>query len=146
MLNQKIKISFHLTQTMKLNFALQFKKLKDPSLSERSQNPAPTFDFDEKIQLNVSGSVGDKLNFGLNYNTEATFDFDQSMLKLQYEGKEDDIIKKLEAGNVSMPLTGSLITGNTSLFGFKTDLQFGKLSVSAVVSQQESESGRAHRL
>ena len=133
-------VQLKLQGSVELIFALQFKKLKDPALSERSQNPAPTFDFDEKIQLNVSGSVGDKLNFGLNYNTEATFDFDQSMLKLQYEGKEDDIIKKLEAGNVSMPLTGSLITGNTSLFGFKTDLQFGKLNVSAVVSQQESES------
>lgn len=133
-------VQLKLQGSAELIFALQFKKLKDPALSERSQNPAPTFDFDEKIQLNVSGSVGDKLNFGLNYNTEATFDFDQSMIKLQYEGKEDDIIKKLEAGNVSMPLTGSLITGNTSLFGFKTDLQFGKLKVSAVVSQQESES------
>ena len=133
-------VQLKLQGSAELIFALQFKKLKDPSLSERSQNPAPTFDFDEKIQLNVSGSVGDKLNFGLNYNTEATFDFDQSMIKLQYEGKEDNIIKKLEAGNVSMPLTGSLITGNTSLFGFKTDLQFGKLNVSAVISQQESES------
>ena len=133
-------VQLKLQGSVELIFALQFKRLKDPALSERSQKPAPTFDFDEKIQLNVSGSVGDRLNFGLNYNTEATFDFDQSMIKLQYEGKEDDIIKKIEAGNVSMPLTGSLITGNTSLFGIKTDLQFGKLSVSAVVSQQESES------
>ena len=133
-------VQIKLQGSAELIFGLNFKKLKDPSLSERSQNPAPTFDFDEKIQLNATGSVGDKLKFGLNYNTEATFDFDQSMLKLQYEGKEDDIIKKLEAGNVSMPLTGSLITGSTSLFGIKADLQFGKLSVSGVFSQQESES------
>lgn len=133
-------VQIKLQGSAELIFALSFKQLKDPSLSERSQNPAPTFDFDEKIQLNATGSVGDKLKFGLNYNTEATFDFDQSMLKLQYEGKEDDIIKKLEAGNVSMPLTGSLITGSTSLFGIKADLQFGKLKVSGVFSQQESES------
>lgn len=133
-------VQIKLQGSAELIFGLNFKQLKDPSLSERSQNPAPTFDFDEKIQLNATGSVGDKLKFGLNYNTEATFDFDQSMLKLQYEGKEDDIIKKLEAGNVSMPLSGSLITGSTSLFGIKADLQFGKLSVSGVFSQQESES------
>lgn len=133
-------VQIQLQGSAELIFGLNFKKLKDPSLSERAQNPAPTFDFDEKIQLNATGSVGDKLKFGLNYNTEATFDFDQSMLKLQYEGKEDDIIKKLEAGNVSMPLTGSLITGSTSLFGVKAELQFGKLSVGAVFSQQESES------
>ena len=132
-------VQLKLQGSAELDFGLNIKRLKDPSLSERSQKPAPTFDFDEKIQVSVDGSVGDKLKFGLNYNTEATFSYDQSMLKLQYEGKEDDIIKKIEAGNVSMPLSGSLITGNTSLFGFKTDLQFGKLSISAVISQQESD-------
>ena len=133
-------VQIKLQGSAELIFGLNFKKIKDPSLSERSQNPAPTFDFDQKIQLNATGSVGDKLKFGLNYNTEATFDFDQSLLKLQYEGKEDDIIKKLEAGNVSMPLSGSLITGSTSLFGIKAEMQFGKLSVGAVFSQQESQS------
>lgn len=132
-------VQLKLQGSAELDFGLNFKKLKDPSLSERSQNPAPTFDFDEKIQLSVDGSVGDKLKFGLNYNTEATFDYDQSLLKLGYEGKEDDIIKKLEAGNVSMPLSGTLITGNTSLFGIRADLQFGKLTINAVVSQQESD-------
>ena len=132
-------VQLKLQGSAELIFGLNFKRLKNPSLTERSQKPAPAFDFDEKIQLSVQGSVGDKLSINMNYNTEATFDFDQSMLKLQYEGKEDDIIKKIEAGNVSMPLSGTLITGNTSLFGFKTDLQFGKFSVSAIVSQQESD-------
>ena len=76
----------------------------------------------------------------MNYNTEATFDFDQQMLKLNYKGKEDDIIQTLEAGNVSMQLNSSLISGSSSLFGIRTDLKFGKLSVQAIVSQQNSES------
>lgn len=132
-------IQIKLQGSAELDFGLNFRRLKDPSLNERSQKPAPTFDFDEKIQLSVDGSVGDKLKFGLNYNTEATFDYDQSLVKVKYEGKEDDIIKVLEAGNVSMPLSGSLITGNTSLFGFKTQLQFGKFTIDAVISQQESD-------
>ncbi len=132
-------VQLKLQGSAELLFGLKFYRSKNPSLSERLQNPPPVFDFDQKIQLNVNGTVGDKLNFGLNYNTEATFDFDQSMLKLRYEGKEDDIIRKLEAGNVSMPLGGSLITGNTTLFGFKTEMQFGKLNVTTVLSQQESE-------
>lgn len=133
-------VQLKLQGSAELLFGLKFYRSKNPSLSERLQSPPPVFDFDQKIQLNVKGSVGDKLSFGLNYNTEATFDFDQSMLKLRYEGKEDDIIRKLEAGNVSMPLSGSLITGNTTLFGFKTEMQFGKLNVTTVLSQQESES------
>ncbi len=107
-----------------------------PPRSRRSNIP----NFDQKIQMNVTGTVGDKINFGLNYNTEASFDFDQRLAKLSFKGKEDDIIQLIEAGNVSMPLNGSLITGSTALFGIRTDLQFGKLSISAIASQQESQS------
>ena len=89
--------------------------------------------------MNVTGSVGDKVNFGMNYNTESSFEFDQQMVKLAYKGKEDDIIKNIQAGNVSMQLNSALISGSTALFGVKTELQFGKLSISAVASQQESE-------
>ena len=107
-----------------------------PPRSRRSNIP----NFDQKIQMNVTGTVGDKINFGLNYNTEASFDFDQRLAKLSFKGKEDDIVQLIEAGNVSMPLNGSLITGSTALFGIRTDLQFGKLSISALASQQESQS------
>lgn len=113
-------------------------RVENPALTERQRsNFVPQFDM--KIQMNVNGSVGDKVNFGMNYNTESSFEFDQQMVKLAYKGKEDDIIKNIQAGNVSMQLNSSLISGSTALFGVKTDLQFGKLSISAVASQQESE-------
>lgn len=122
-----------------LLFGFKINKIQNPTLSERMRNPPPIFDFNEKIQLNVNGKVGDKMTFTMNYNTESSFDYDQSKIKLAYEGKEDDIVRKIEAGNVSMPLNSSLIKGSSALFGIKTDLQFGKLSVSAIASQQESE-------
>jgi len=123
-----------------LLFGAKINKVQNPALSERLRNPSPIFDFDEKIQLNVNGKVGDRVNFNMNYNTEATFDFDQSAIKLAYEGKEDDIVQRVEAGNVSMPLNSSLIRGSSALFGIRADLKFGNLSVQSVVSQQESES------
>ncbi|MDL2323216.1 cell surface protein SprA [Bacteroidales bacterium OttesenSCG-928-A17] len=113
-------------------------KTANPTLSERQRNRT-SFDFDTQVQTNIGASVGDKINFDLNYNTEATFGFDSKKLKLGYEGKEDEIIKVLEAGNVSMNTSNSLIRGGTALFGIKTELQFGKLTVGAVFSQQESE-------
>ncbi|RMG76129.1 MAG: cell surface protein SprA, partial [Bacteroidetes bacterium] len=73
-----------------------------------------------------------------NYNTKATFNF-QNQVKLEYTGYEDDIIKSIEAGNVSLPLSTSLITGSQSLFGIKTKLQFGRLMVTSVFSQQQGE-------
>jgi len=112
---------------------------KDPTISEKRRTNT-IFDVDQKINLSVNASIGDKMNFNLNYNTEATFDFDSKKMKLAYEGKEDEIVKYLEAGNVSLNTTNSLITGANALFGIRADLQFGKLRVNTVISQQESES------
>lgn len=122
-----------------LSFGFKSKNVNNPSLPERSRKTTG-FDFDEKINISINGKVGDKVNMNMNYNTDATFDFDTKNIKLKYEGKEDEIIKLLEAGNVSMPTNSSLIRGATSLFGIRTDMQFGKLKLQTVVSQQESES------
>ena len=111
----------------------------NPTLPERQKNRT-AFDFDAQIQAEIKASVGDKLNYNMNYNTESTFDFDTRKIKLGYVGKEDEILKVLEAGNVSMNTTNSLIRGGAALFGFKTQLQFGKLTIDAIFSQQESQS------
>ena len=125
--------------TAELKFGATLKSIDNPSLPIRNRNTT-SIDFDEKINLNVNGKVGDKVNMNLNYNTNATFDFDTQNMKLKYEGKEDEIIKLVEAGNVSFPSNSSLITGATSLFGLRTDMQFGKLKLQTVVSQKKSNS------
>jgi cell surface protein SprA len=114
----------------------------DPTRSERQRNRT-AFDFEPQIQANIAASVGDKLNFDLNYNTQSTFGFDSQRLKLAYVGKEDEILKVLEAGNVSMSTSNSLIRGGMALFGIRTEMQFGKLTVGAIFSQQESQSRTA---
>ena len=120
-----------------LIFGFQMSRIDNPTLTEKLRR-TPSFTFEEKILMNVTGSIGDKMNLDFNYNTEATFDF-ENKTKLEYSGKEDEIIKKIEAGNVSLPLTGSLITGSQSLFGIKTEMQFGKLNMTTVLSQQKGE-------
>ncbi len=122
-----------------LIFGFKTNVINNPALPERARKSYIP-NFDQKIQMNVVGSVGNKISFNMNYNTDAQFDFDKKLAKLSFKGKEDDIIQLLEAGNVSMPLQSSLITGSSALMGIRTNLKFGKLSISAVVSQQESES------
>ena len=122
-----------------LTIGLKTNKTDNPSLPERARSRT-FFNFDENVQLNVQASVGSKVNFNMNYNTETSFDFDSKQLKLAYTGEEDEIIKSIEAGNVSMTTSNSLINGGAALFGMKADLQFGKLRVNALFAQQESES------
>ena len=121
-----------------LLFGFKHQYIANPSLTVRARNNN-IFDFDEKIQASVQGKVGQKLNFNLSYNTEASFSFDQQNLKLNYKGEEDDIIQSIEAGNVTMDLPSSLIRGSKALFGIKTNLKFGKLKIQALISQQNSE-------
>ncbi len=123
--------------TAEIKFGMNLKNIENPSLPIKRRKTT-AIDFDEKINFNMTGKVGDKVNMNLNYNTDATFDYDAQNMKLRYEGKEDEIIKLVEGGNISFPSNSSLVTGSSSLFGLRTDLQFGKLSLQAVISQKKS--------
>jgi len=114
-----------------------WQNIKNPTLVQRAQKYG-VFDFDMQMNINLLATIGDKLKLNISNNTKATFDY-QNMQKLEYTGKEDEIIKKIEAGNVSFPLNSALISGVQSLFGIKTQLQFGKLWVTAALSQQKSK-------
>ncbi|WP_417861179.1 cell surface protein SprA [Winogradskyella sediminis] len=124
--------------SVEVDLGVLFSKQDNPSFSPTNRTNF-TFDFDQRISLSLLGKVGTRLQVTANYDTEATFDF-QQVVKLEYTPTEDDIIRKIEVGNVSMPLNSSLITGAQSLFGVKTELQFGKTRVTAVFSEQQSQS------
>ncbi len=132
-------VSLRTQGSINISTGIKSNKTDNPALSLDSRRRT-YFDFDQKIQATIQGSVGDRMKFNMTYNTDATFDFDSKNIKLAYEGKEDDIVKSIEAGNVSMTTGSSLIRGSTALFGIKTRLQFGKLTATALVSQQNSES------
>ncbi|MBK7871163.1 MAG: cell surface protein SprA [Saprospiraceae bacterium] len=124
-----------------LTFGLDYQKVENPILPIRQQRQGPLFDFDMNIQMDVTGKIGEKLNLSTRYNTGATFNFD-NQIKIDYNSdlfSEDEILKKIEAGNVSLPLRGTLIQGAQSLFGLKTEMQFGHLRLTTVLSQQNSQ-------
>lgn len=123
--------------TAELKFGVNVSRRDNPILPERQRRNA-TFDFDERIQLNVIGNIGEKLKLNMNYNTKATFDF-ENQTNLDYKGFEDEVIQEISAGNVQLPLKGSLITGSQTLFGIKTKLKFGRLEVTTVLSQEKGE-------
>lgn len=122
---------------VELTFGASFQNIQNPILTE-SQRRQGGFDFNMDINANVVGSIGNNLKLNFNYNTQATFDF-ENQIKLEYRGKEDQIVQGIEAGNVSLPLTTQLIPGTQSLFGIKTELQFGRLTATTILSQQKSQ-------
>lgn len=110
----------------------------DNTLPEKLQRNT-ILDFDNQINVSVNGKIGEKVKIDFNHNTEATFDFENQM-KMEYTGGEDEILRRIEAGYVSLPLNGTLIQGGTNLFGIKTEMQFGRLNLTTVISQHKGES------
>jgi cell surface protein SprA len=123
--------------TVEIDLGLLFTKQDNPAFSPRNRSNF-SFDFDQRISLSLLGKVGERLQVTANYDTQSTFDF-QNQVKLEYTPTEDDIIQSIEVGNVSMPLNSTLIPGAQSLFGVKTQLQFGKTTITGVFSEQQSE-------
>ncbi len=123
--------------TADITFKGQRNKNENPMFNER-QREQWGFDFDQRIQMNLTGQIGERFKITTNYNTQAQFDF-ENQVRMDYIGKDDDIIKRIEVGNVSLPLNTSLITGTEALFGIKSHLQFGKLHFTGVFSQQKSQ-------
>ncbi|MBL0100188.1 MAG: cell surface protein SprA [Saprospiraceae bacterium] len=119
-----------------------YSRRRDPQLPIQAQRQSQPDFPTPLIKMNVDGKIGKKLDLKFNYDTQSTFDFDRQ-IKIGFDSdafSEDDIIKKIEAGNVSLPLRGNLIQGAQSLFGLKTEVQFGKLRLTGLMSQQRSRS------
>ena len=153
------------TGSVEMDMGIRYSKQDNPSFSPRNRS-STTFDFNQKISMSLMGKVGTRLGVTANYDTQSTFSF-QNLIKLEYNptlptlptlpsvpglgnvtkpsdlknysGNEDSILQKLEIGNVSMPLSGTLIRGAQSLFGVKAQFQFGKTTITGVFSEQKSQ-------
>lgn len=131
------KIEIRPQGSAELILGVRVNKTENPNIPLQ-QRTVTTFNFDQNIQLNILGKIGDKIQLNANFNTKALFNFENQM-NLKYEGGEDDILQLLEFGNVSLPLTGTLIQGSQALFGVKNKLKFGKFEITTIFSQQQGQ-------
>ncbi len=122
---------------VQLDFGGRFQRIENPAIPIRQQRNGG-FEFDQQINMSLQGTIGQKLQLNANFDNNNSFDFENT-LKVEYTGLESDIVKSVEMGNVSMPVANSLITGAQNLFGFKTQMQFGKLFVTALASTQRGQ-------
>ncbi|MGL5959286.1 MAG: cell surface protein SprA [Bacteroidales bacterium] len=131
-------IKFNLQGFAEVVFGYDWRFTDNPTIPEQYRSNG-VFDFKLNMQLNASGSIGDRITIDFIKGTDMSFNW-QDLVKINYQGDEDDILQKIEAGNVSLPLSGSLITGSQSLFGIKAALRFGHLDIEGVISEQKGQS------
>ncbi len=134
----KPEVNLRVNGSANMNVGASIQKVEDPNIPEDQQKRVdPT--FNQNLQLNIQGSIGDKLTIATDWDTERTFDY-QNRLKIAYTGYEDEIIKSIQLGNVSMETGNSLVKGGGALFGIKSVAELGPLRVTSVLSQQKGES------
>ncbi|MBL7729812.1 MAG: cell surface protein SprA [Chitinophagaceae bacterium] len=133
----KVKVNINPTGNVDLFMGYQGQNIKNPTLPERARRNGG-LDFNMNSQFQVDASIGEKLKLPINYNTLANFNF-ENQLKLDFRGKDDDILKQFQLGNTSFSSKGTLIPGAQSLFGIKTQLQFGKLYATMVMANMQSQ-------
>ncbi|HNS72660.1 MAG TPA: cell surface protein SprA, partial [bacterium] len=107
-----------------------------------NQSPDTNFKMEQTQRFKVQGHIGDKVTIGVDQDSDRTFDFENS-LKLKYQGYDDEIIQTIEAGNIALSLPGTryVTFGGQSagLFGIKTAMRMGNLSLTAIASQEKGE-------
>ena len=121
--------------SVELSFGVNSSRYDNPILPVK-QRRVTRFDFQQQIQLNLVGQIGTKLKIGTSYNTQAAFDFD-NISKLEYTGNEDQIMQKIELGNVAMELPTTLIPGSQTLFGARSQMKFGNTTVDLIAASSK---------
>lgn len=133
----KPEVNLRINGTANMNVGASIQTTENPEIPEDQRRQIdPT--FEQSLKLNIQGTIGDKLSIQTDWDTERDFDF-MNRLNIVYQGYEDEILQRLELGNVSMQTGNSLIRGGNALFGVKSVAQVGSLKLTSVLSQQEGE-------
>jgi hypothetical protein len=106
----------------------------------------PELKMKQILNVNLQGTVGQKVNVFIDHNSEAESDL-QNKIRLQYKGEEDEIIQLIEAGDTDISLPGTKVIGAPpaykGLFGIKTIAKVGPLDLTAVASKEQGESDQS---
>jgi cell surface protein SprA len=131
-------VDFQLSGSAMIRFGGNLNVNRNPSFSKRQQRYFIPI-FDQQIQFAANGNIGQYVKLGINYDTEAAFEFD-NQTNLGWKGKPDGLLKDVQVGNLALNLPTQLIKPANNLYGISTKMQFGKTTVQAVVSQNKGQS------
>jgi hypothetical protein len=131
--------TFNLRLNGMIDITASYQNIKsDQEIISYNTNTQNNINFKQDVQVKATGMIGDKLTIDADWNTTRTFDF-ENQLKLKYTGYPDEVIQKIEAGNVSLDTKSRLIQSTQALFGIKGEFKLGPLTISSVISQKKSK-------
>ena len=135
----RVSLSARGNVTVKGNLVFQDQELIRSKVSETRNTHLK---FDQTQRISVEGKVGERISVNVDHDSERDFNWENN-IRINYKGKEDDIIQSVDAGNVSLSLPGSQsLMGSAShqgLFGVKTTSKFGPMDVTAIASVVNTE-------
>jgi len=99
-------------------------------------------EFDQKQAVNIEGKIGDRITVKMDRDSERDFDWENN-IRISYEGEEDDIVQKVEAGNISLSLPATQFVTfsgqNSGLFGLKAISKIGPVDVTTIASIEKTK-------
>ncbi len=131
------QITIRTTGSVEISLGVNSSRYDNPILPVR-QRRITRFDFQQQINLNLVGQIGTRVKLGTSYNTQAAFDFD-NISTLEYTGDDDQIIQKIQLGNVAFQPPTSLIQGSQVLFGAYGQFKFGNTTVDVIGASSKGQ-------
>jgi hypothetical protein len=134
----------NLNGSQRLTFAGRSTKRSDPG-DERDDRVRFTPEMRQDLNLRLSGTIGEKIHVSVNHQSTSDDDVmpTPSEINIDYEGDEDEIITAIDAGNISLSLSGSKFisysASSEGLFGIKTQFEAGNLRVTTIMGKDEAQ-------
>jgi hypothetical protein len=108
------------------------------------QGGFPTPGFDQQFRVLAGGVLSNRFYVNVDFDTEREFSVNNN-INVWYQGLEDEILRRVEVGNVTFRAPGSrFITAGipSNSFGIMADAQLGPMEFTGIFAQQKGSSVR----
>ncbi len=134
----------NLDGTQKVSLQVSSTKRKQIPIYETGNRSTFDIKMEQETNLRLTGTIGDKISVNLKYNSNQDEQlFDPNNVNIKYTGDEDEIVQSIEAGNITLALSGSRYisysTSSQGLFGVTSKFKYGDLDLTVIASKEEGQ-------
>ncbi len=136
------RVSLKVAGNVTINGGVRFQD-QEKSVTNFRSDKRWDLEIDQTQRFDITGSVGDRIDVTIHQDSENDFEWEND-LRITYKGDEDEILQRIEAGNISLALPGTQFAtgagGNSQgLFGLKAISKLGPLDITTIASIQRSQ-------